>query len=313
MNTKTQKTLKPWSRFYTQAYNILYNEGDKILNHILKNSAEKPEAMTIILLLRKMIELAYGHMSLVRNNEFILSKSLNREAFETSLFLEYFSETNTRERALSYQIHGLKERIKYHETFIPDHKIFKIYQEGLEKLKVDKLTPSERDISELKGEIERLNLLLKSHPLKETYEKYFENNNKLKWYSIDIKGINSLKDLAQHLNKEVIYLTIYRDYSEYIHGYNLVKNDIIKNSDNNGYIELFGIPAPPVNIAHDFLFFQVMFMDSVKSSYISLKLKESMLIENLFNRVNKHFTDHKIIRGSEFIVGDKMQKFPKIK
>lgn len=313
MDTRTRKILKNWTRFYSQAFNILFTEGDKILDIITKNSNGKPEAISIILLMRKMIELAYGHLSLVKNNEFILIKSLNREAFETSLFLNFFQQSNTTERILSYQIHGLLERIKYHNTFDPSHQQFETYQTGLQKLNVDILSPSKKDIEELNIEIERLKAILKTPPLKEVYEKYFENTKNKKWYSIDLGRINSIKDLATHLDQEIIYLTIYRDYSEYIHGYNLVKGDIVRNSQEDGTIEFYGIPSPPTNIAHDFLFFQVMFLQSIQSSFKSLNIKSSNSWENMQSKINHHFISNDVIRGKEFIDADRIQMFPKKK
>lgn len=311
MDTKTRKTLKPWIRFYTQAFNILYQEGEKILDIIQKNPNQKPEAMSIILLLRKLIELSYGHYSLTKNFEFVLTKSLNREAFECALFLEFFQKENTRERILSYQIHGILERIKYNETFNPNHPIFETYQKGLENLKVEKLSPTDKDINDLDNEISRLKAILKTPPLKDVFEKYFEKNKKKKWYSIGLKGINSLRDLFNYLHKEVIYLTIYRDYSEYIHGYNLVKSDIIKSSNKDGLIELYGIPSPPFNLAHDFLFFKAMFVQSVKYSLLTMDINPNYHLQNLILKVNKHFNSNKVQLGTEFVFPDKVQLFPK--
>ncbi|WP_373492834.1 DUF5677 domain-containing protein [Aquiflexum sp.] len=311
MDQLTKKSIKPWIRFYTQAFNILFQEGEKILNELINCSTEKTEGISINLLYRKMVELAYGQMSLSKNNEFILMKSLNRESLETNLFLKYFKQENTKERSISYQIHGINERIKHLKTFLPDHPTYEVYQQGLESLRVGKLNPTSGNILEIKTEIQRLELLIKSEPLGEIYKKYFENNPKLKWYSINNKGINSIKDLSKNLGYELIYHTLYKSYSEYIHGYNLVKKDIVQYSSVTGRIEVFGIPGPPFELAHDFIFFQNMFKEASLSAVDCLKLENPQILTGLFERTKAHFQINQVQVGQEFLTKEHIYIFPK--
>lgn len=310
MDQLTKKGLKPWIRFYTQAFNILYQEGEKILKELMNSSNGKVEGISINLLYRKMVELAYGQMSLTRNNEFILIKSLNRESFETNLFLKYFKQENTFERSISYQIHGINERIEHLKTFLPNHPVFQVYQQGLENLNVGGLNPTNENIQEINSEIERLKSLLTTDPLGGIFTKYFENNSKKKWYSIDDKGINSIKDLSKDLGYELIYHTLYKSYSEYIHGYNLVKKDIVQNSSLTGAIELFGVPGPPFELAHDYIFFQNMFKEATLSAVDCLKIENPLILKGLFVRTKEHFEKNQVQVGREFLTKTHFYIFP---
>lgn len=311
MNQLTKKGIKPWIKFYTQAFNILYQEGEKILKELINSSSEKIEGVSVNLLYRKMVELAYGQISLAKNNEFILMKSLNRESFETSLFLKYFKQENTFERSISYQIHGINERIEDLKTFLPNHPIFEIYQQGLENLSIDKLSPTQENIHEIKLEIQRLESILISEPLGGIYKKYFENRPKIKWYSIDNKGINSIKDLSKNLGYELLYHTLYKSYSEYIHGYNLVKKDIVQYSSKTGRIEVFGVPGPPFDMAKDYIFFQNMFKEATLSAVDCIKLENPQILTGLFERTKEHFQANRVQIGQEFLTQNHFYIFPK--
>jgi hypothetical protein len=310
MDTKTRKSIKPWIRFYIQAYNILFHEGDKVFQELIENPDGKLEAFSITLLYRKMLELAHGQMSLIKNNSFITIKSLNREAWETKLYLSFIEEEDSEERGLNYQIHGILEKIEYLETFLPDHKTFKIYQEGLEKQNLQKLEPSPEKTKEVQDEIQRLKVILDTPPLKDPYHKNFYEKKPRNWYNIKSKKINSLKDLSSYLDQEIIYHTLYRNYSEYTHGYNLIKPDIVQTSLLDGNIEFFESPSPPFDIARDFLFFQTMFMESTISSLKTIGLERKRLDLKIYQRIRDHFNSNNIRPGVEFIDNKRLIKFP---
>ena len=255
MDQKSQKNLKSWIRFYTQAFNIQYHYGQKIFDLIFDFSTKSPENISFILLYRKIIELSHGQISLLKNNQFLLMKSFNREAFETALFIKYISTGNKKDRALSYQIEGLRDKIRYYESLLPSSKEFVVYNEALKFAGISELTNSDENIQEVKSEIERLSSIYEKEPLKSVIEKYKLKNLKIKWYSVDILGVNTIRNLAEQLNYGLFYHNLYKNYSGYIHGYNLNKADIITISQAKN-LQIYEVPAPPLNLAEDFYFSQ---------------------------------------------------------
>lgn len=313
MDSKTKHAIKPWVKFYQQSFFILFNESEKILQKLVENTDRKLESFSIVLLLRKMQELAYGQYSLLKNNEFLLLKSLNREAFECHLLIKFIGDNNTRERAIAYQIQSTLEKIKKLEILKPGTQSFELFNKEFQENGIGELTPTPEKLKELQNEIDRLYTVLNTEPLNYVYKKYFHDKSPRHWYSFEDKSINSLKDLAKVLNLEFFYVTHYGTYSEYIHGYNLLKEDIITVSSDLKQLEMYQTPSPPFDLAKDHMFFQTIFLGSIKYALKGLELEPKKLDAILKQKIVDHFNKNGVKVGFEFITKNKAYRFPKQK
>lgn len=313
MDSKTKHAIKPWIKFYQQSFFILFNESEKLLQKLFEDSNRKEELFSIVLLLRKMQELVYGQYSLLKNNEFLLVKSLNREAFECHLLIKFIGDNNTRERAIAYQIQSTLEKIKKLEILKPGTQSFELFNKEFQENGIGGLNPTSEDLKQLQNEIDRLYSVLKSEPLNDVYQKYFIEKPPRHWFSFEDKKINSLKDLSKFLNLEFFYVTHYGEYSEYIHGYNLLKKDIITISSDSEQLEMYQTPSPPFDLAKDYLFFETIFLSSIKYALKGLELEQKKLDSILFQKIRSHFKKNGVKVGFDFLNKDMAYHFPKKK
>lgn len=188
--------------------------GVTVIDTIIDNPRNEYVDSSIGLLLRDYLELLDGVSQLIRSGSAESAIPLCRTMFEYYLSILYILDNHEVNRALSYQVSHVKQRLKSYKKLGPDRDKF---NQMLERNGYDFTVP---DDGYDEG-TSRLNGLLKREPFKRINKEWHvaknkNNNYDPNWYSL-FGGPKSIRDLARYLNKDVEYDVLYRAWSQKTH------------------------------------------------------------------------------------------------
>lgn len=296
--------LEKWVNFYTGAFEILWEESNSFFHLLLtKNRNFSPELSTPILLFRKAVECIYGNLSLIKNKEYMLIKSFNRELLESMLYIAYCSEGNTKDRMLSYSIFNLIEKKESLYISSPHSQKYKQFIAKVQKSKVSEIDFPTLPAEEIKIRTDVIDLELRNEPYLSVFDKYYRGNKIKKWYQID-NGSPYLDQLADKLGYGPFYELIYRKYSQYSHSSSLHKKDILFGIDQHRTGELTAVPAPPFELVEDFRYcelFARVIINRISAIFNIFTLKEVFQIRD---SVNQYFIDNNVNPTGSFFSPD---------
>ena len=176
------------------------------------------ENLGILMPFHHAIEMLDGVEVLLDRSCVVASHTALRSAFEASLAVRYVLADNITQRALSYVVGDIYERIYWYEEHDPRSNRGKQFsvEMGLEEGSEFPM-PDVADAQPLKAMLAREPF----SPIAAEYERISkEMSGRVKWYSL-FDGPRSLKDLARQLDELDDYLVLYRVLSKTAHATDL--------------------------------------------------------------------------------------------
>lgn len=203
--------------------------GQYLLNLMNTDKNNKKSDTIILFLFRDLLETVDGIKSLFKDSSINISDILFRNMFELSLSLDYIflDEELLEDRALSYEVTSIHERITLYEKLNTDNAEHENFRAIIGEDIYNNFTP------------EKLNSLAEN--LRSIFEKYPEYKSvdedrtrkkdainlrrrqrhlrdlEPKWYQIHSTASN-LRELSKLLNMEKEYLILYNQWSKKVHG-----------------------------------------------------------------------------------------------
>lgn len=224
---------------------ILY--ADKLLEEVAENGGHSEKEVIIFALFRQLIEQVDGIFIGADQNNLEVIRASVRNTFETNLAIEYIFQDPAllTDRALSYKVGSINQDIKWFQKAI-DEKILEpevteatlLSKKAL--LEAQLLTPS---LTHITNEWNTVNATLR--------------RGSPKWYSL-FDGPSSIFALAQRVNMENEYKTIYAGLSATAHGTTALTNAALE--DGTGKVLLWPLrdvdktkEETPIRIGRTFL------------------------------------------------------------
>lgn len=194
--------------------------GTEVIEAIIEKPRNDYVDSSIGLLLRDYLELLDGVSQLIRSGSAEAAIPICRSMFEYFLSILYIIDRHEADRAISYQVSHIKNRLKSYNKVSPGHR--EQFNRMLKNNGYDFIIP-EIDYSE---EINRLTDLLNREPYKRINEEWRLTEKKVRkasWYSL-FNGPKTIRELAVRLNKEVEYEILYRVWSLKTHANSAIQS-----------------------------------------------------------------------------------------
>lgn len=287
--------LKKWTSFYTEAYQILSDESRLFFEKLFEVHSESPSyTSTLIFLYRKVAEIAYSNFSLAKNDEFFLIKSFNRELFESMLLISYCTEKNQSNRMKAFYISSFLKKIKYLKSLDSSTEEFKKVQFSISKTKgMEGWKAPSINSDEVKIKIRDLENELEKETYKGVYDEYFKGKNIKEWYGIE-DGYKNLTQISEKLGFSFWYEHFYRNYSGLSHSTTLNQKQLLYDIHPDGKVEISDIPAPPFDLASDFMESYAFLKIIIKELTRSLNGLDNLDFIKFYTPIEGHFKIHRV-------------------
>ncbi|MBI5019955.1 MAG: hypothetical protein HZB59_00810 [Ignavibacteriales bacterium] len=211
-----------WEKYLNK---IVYFGGEIFCEILNKSTLGKDDSLPLIMFFRNSIELVGAISSLNVNFYSEPAKIILRTLLETMLYINYISQKDSKQRALSFLICQYHEKLNAYKKLDPTKEQGKRFHEQLkddEFFKTYKF--QEQDL--LKLQIENLESLIKNDLYKEVekeYQRVKKENPRHKpvWHEF-FGGPKTIEKLAYNLKVGSLYEIIYRNLSKGTHGNNII-------------------------------------------------------------------------------------------
>jgi len=224
-NINLKKNLELFSEKIGEAVNF----GSHIFYWCLKSVTGGIEKVPLFMSFRHLFELIDAISILVKLSCIDPCKILLRASFESLLTIEYIFEENTEQRAMDFMFWYKHQELKIYKRWDPgDH----LYIQFRELLKNDKVLCNWKppEFPQIKEEMNKREKTLQRPEFSESRKEYQRLKKQKKggpnwWFSLH-GGPESIKRLANQLNRPAQYLMLYRQWSSAIHGTDIIRNKI---------------------------------------------------------------------------------------
>ncbi len=220
---KVEKDVKKF--FQSQIYLLksLVDYGTNLMPRCFSSSKREIEDIVILSVLLKHVVSMLDSIEILFAKGAIFTAQLQARAlFESSLYIEWIFEKNTKSRSKQYYVWILRQEMDLAKKVTTGFSESDKFLEILEKF--DEFIIEELKINNelYKKELETYNNFLLSEDYKEinlAFEKQKEKSIKKQeapWYKLS--GPSSICDMAERLNRRAEYEIFYRHYSNVMHG-----------------------------------------------------------------------------------------------
>jgi len=220
-------------------------------SHVFKWAMEKKtggdENIPLSLSFRHILELIDSISCLVKESYIDPCKIILRAILESVLGIEYILEGETQKRSMDFMVWYVHQRLKSYKQLDPSTNLAKEFEKSIESDKwVGKMKIPE--FPQLKKAIANLEKLLQKPEYAESEAEYTRlrklerTKGKIRnWYSFH-NGPKNLKELADYVGLSGIYVFLYRTWSGYVHGTDIIAGRISRRQ--NGRAEIWAIRSP---------------------------------------------------------------------
>ncbi|RCW41673.1 DUF5677 domain-containing protein [Paenibacillus prosopidis] len=216
----TDHTEEEYPLLHSLSRTIIY--ADKLLEELAEIGGYTTKDVVIFALFRQLLDQVDGIFIGVDYNNLDLARTSLRNAFETNLAIEYIFKDPalTADRALSYKAGSINQEIDTCDYAIAEKSLEPEIQEA-ELIAIRTHCENELnspDLAHISTEWNRIKATLR--------------RGSPKWYSL-FNGPTSIFKLAQYVNLESEYKTIYSGLSATAHGTTALKNVALEQPRNN--------------------------------------------------------------------------------
>ena len=223
------------------------DEAVGIFQRSSQTAAGADENLGILMPFHHAIEMLDGVKVLLDESCVVASHTPLRSAYEASLAVRYVLADDIEQRALSYVVGDIYERLHWYEEHDPESNRGKqfISEMGLAEGS-DFPMPNLADAEPLKNMLAREPFA----PIAEAYERVSrETSGRVKWYSL-FGGPRSVKDLARSLGQLDDYLVLYRMLSKTVHATDMSRQ-LTKTHD--GTAPAVTVVRSPMGMPHTYV------------------------------------------------------------
>lgn len=214
------------------------NFGTHVLMWNTENINGSDEQMPPMMFFRDLLEKADSISIIVKKSSIDPAKVILRSIFETHLYLDYITEKETVDRAMSFLVWETKKKIQLLDTYNDNTNLNNALKSKLRKDKSLDENGILDGIPNLNSEIENLEELLRQEEYQNANEEYHRikklDNRKPNWYRL-FDGPKNIQQLADYLNMGFMYEVLYRHWSGSVHGTDITYGKIAPSNydDNN--------------------------------------------------------------------------------
>ena len=237
-NKDTEEVLDMFSKEIENAVNF----GTNLLKWALeKKNVSSSEDLQKFLFFINILELIDSISILIKSSSIDPAKPILRSLLENSYNLIYLLESQTNQRAMSYIVWQINKDLKICNKFDLKNQIGKHLKKKIENDKYINNFDVENSLPH-KLIKENLEKLLKTEKYKLTEKEFQDTKQRLKknsinWYSL-YNGPSDMEQLANYLELNFSYETLYREFSENVHTLQTDKNKLIINEKGVSIIEI---------------------------------------------------------------------------
>lgn len=229
------ENIRPIINWFADTLDEVVNFGSNIIEWDNKPTSEGEENIAPVMLLRHFLDVVDSISILSRNATGDPAKILARAALETTLYLEYLFEKDTRNRAMAFLVEDILRLIKSIKKIHPAKKESKeTYETFRSEDLLSNLNLTKNDALELDNFIESKESMLQLPHFKKAFQEYekLKKNGEAnpKWYRY-FDGPRNIEALAIHLKQRSLYEIIYRKWSGSVHGTDIYLGKITSTED----------------------------------------------------------------------------------
>ncbi|OIR05373.1 hypothetical protein GALL_124240 [mine drainage metagenome] len=233
-NSQQQKDLQEISEL-VHSFSSL---GMDVIEHLLNASKIEKNKLASFFLFRQILEMGDAISVLINVGCINSCKPLIRSLIEYYFQLAYLLNENEERKSLQFFYHYEMQKKEYYERLVDNHKDFSFYK----KLKNDKhlknyqISKNQKllyieNIEKIKDTLSNENnkeieIEYKRTELKKSNPKNKKPGKVKYWYEL-FDGPTSIEIIATNLEEAALYELIYRDYSSYTHGEDIVHTNLI--------------------------------------------------------------------------------------
>lgn len=217
---------------FSQGIEETVNFGSRIFqwcNESLEGNADKE--IPKLLMFRHILEQLDAVSILIRQSAAEPCKLQLRSMLEALLSIQYLLEENQKDRAYAYLVCHTEKKIKTYKKLDPSTLQGKQLKGVLKDSQFEGIEVTER--FELKKMVSEQQQLYKREGFKEAYEELKrlrkQGRKNPNWYEL-FDGPRDLERLAAKFKKRDIYEFFYRNWSEYIHGRDIISGNLGEDS-----------------------------------------------------------------------------------
>ena len=202
--------------------------GSHVFAWCISTVKKGDEHAPIFLTFRHILELLDATAILIRKSSLEPCKIILRALFESILAIGYLFEENTEQRGKDFLIWYKYHELKYYRRHNPKDDLYKIFSSKISKDKLaEKIAIFE--IPNIEEELKKIEKTINHSSFSESkieYERYKKENGTPRWWFNLHGGPKNVEKLADHLKKTAFYETLYRHWSDFMHGTDIMRNKI---------------------------------------------------------------------------------------
>jgi hypothetical protein len=206
----------------------LVNYGTHLMPRCFTSSDKGiTDAIIIFVLVKHIVEMLDATHILLIDASVLASYLQARSMLESGFYLEYILEDKdkTETRAKHYYVWNQKKHLFFSESSLERQKGSKGYLDELEETTEDQEAKFEQARKHAQDAIDQITKILKLEEFKAINQEFNERLKKRpfpKWFSLE--GINSIRQLADHLGHLSIYDILYSQMSDVTHGTSMISH-----------------------------------------------------------------------------------------
>ena len=237
------KLLNDFSELIKETVNF----GSHVFKWMVDSVTGGDENTPLFLSFRHILELIDSISFFIKESYVDPCKMILRAILELVLNIEYILERDTEQRSMNFMVCYSHNRIKLYEKMDPNSDAGKKYRNAIEsdkiinKMKIPDF-PHEKAIKNLEGLLKKPKYAV----AEAEYQRIIQLPRRIrrrytKWYSMN-DGPKNLWELAERVELLGFYELLYRNWSEYIHGLDIIEGKLSRTPD--GRAEIIQIRSP---------------------------------------------------------------------
>ena len=209
------------------------NYGTHILKWIVQKPDGSDEQMPLILFFRDLLEKADSISLLIDKSSIDPSKIILRSIFEIHLYIDYLTEKDYEDRAMSFLVWDKMRKLRLLNSFKKDTEQYKQLLAQLRKDKSILGTDILENIPDVKEKLKNIEKLLKREEYRKAVNEYNrtkeQDNKNPSWYRL-FNGPINIKELAEKQEMSFLYEVLYREWSGSVHGTDVFQGKVIPSN-----------------------------------------------------------------------------------
>lgn len=206
----------------------LVNFGSHVFAWSAGQKLKGDEHAPILLTFRHILELLDTIAVLLRSSCLDPCKLVLRALFECTLTIEFIFKNKTEQRGKDFLIWYEYRKLNFYRRHNPKDELYKQFSSEISKDRLGKRIAIV-EIPNIEQEIEAIRATI-DHPSfsesKAEYERYKkEKGTPRYWYNLH-DGPKDIEQLAKLLKKNAFYETLYRHWSDFTHGTDILRNKL---------------------------------------------------------------------------------------